>query len=265
MKENDYITLNRNLWNQRTEVHVQSDFYDVESFIKGKNSLMPIELALLGDVKGKNILHLQCHFGQDTLSLSRMGANVTGVDFSDKAIDKARELNDVLNLQATFVCCDVLDLPNHLEGEYDIVFTSYGVIGWLPDLNRWGEIISHYLKPKGKFVFVEFHPVVWMFDHNFSQIQYSYFKEKPIIEKEEGTYADKKANIEAEHMSWNHSLEEVLSTLLHHDIQIQQFKEYDYSPYDCFSHTVKIGENQFQIQHLENKIPMTYAVLGEKK
>lgn len=265
MKKYDYITLNRKLWNQRTEIHVQSDFYDVDNFMKGKCSLKPIELELLGDVNGKRILHLQCHFGQDTLSLSRMGAKVTGVDFSNKAIDKARELNDLLHLDATFICCDVLNLPHHLEEKYDIVFTSYGVIGWLPDLDKWGTIISHYLKPKGKFVFVEFHPVVWMFDNAFSHIQYSYFKEKPILEKEEGTYADKKANIETEYVSWNHSLEEVLSSLLQHDIQIKQFREYNYSPYDCFQNTIKVDENKFRIKHLKNKIPMTYAILGEKK
>jgi ubiquinone/menaquinone biosynthesis C-methylase UbiE len=111
-------------------------------------------------------LHLQCHFGQDTLSMSRMGAQTTGVDLSDKAIDAARKLNQEINQQATFICCNIYDLPQHLDQQFDIVFTSYGTIGWLPDLNQWAALIARYLKPGGKFVFAEFHPVVWMFDND---------------------------------------------------------------------------------------------------
>ncbi len=262
--EADYIKINRDSWNQRTEFHVKSDFYDMEGFLNGKTSLKTIELDLLGDIKDKKILHLQCHFGQDSLSLARMGAKVTGVDLSNKAIEKAQELNEELGLDATFICCDIFELPDYLEGEFDLIYTSYGVIGWLPDLNKWGEIISHYLKPKGKFILVEFHPAVWMFDDDFTHIKYSYFKEKPIIEKEEGTYADKEANIELEYICWNHSLEEVFSGLLENNIQIQQFKEFDYSPYDCFNKTIKLEKDRYQIQGLQNKIPMTYAVVGMK-
>lgn len=260
----DYIQINRDSWNQRTEFHLKSDFYDVKGFLAGKTSLKNIELELLGNVQDKKILHLQCHFGQDSLSLARMGAKVTGVDLSDKAIATAQELNKKMGLDATFICCDIFDLPNYLEETFDLIYTSYGVIGWLPDLNKWGEIISHYLKPKGKFILVEFHPVIWMFDDDFTHVKYSYFKENPIIEKEEGTYADKKANVQLEYICWNHSLEEVFSGLLENNIQIQQFKEYNYSPYNCFNKTIKIEEDQYQIQGLQNKIPMTYAVVGIK-
>src|SRR5436189_4993553 len=131
----DYVELNRRAWNMRTTYHVQSSFYHVKEFTKGESSLNAIELALLGDIKGKSILHLQCHFGQDSLSLARMGAKVTGVDLSDKSIEKAKELNKQLDLDADFICCNIYDLPNHLTKEFDIVFTSYGTIGWLPDLN----------------------------------------------------------------------------------------------------------------------------------
>jgi 2-polyprenyl-3-methyl-5-hydroxy-6-metoxy-1,4-benzoquinol methylase len=113
-----------------------------------------IELELLGNVKGLSILHLQCHFGQDSLSLARMGAHVTGIDLSDKAIKTAQELNAELHLNAEFICSDIYDLPQHLNKQFDIVFTSYGTIGWLPDLNKWAQIIHHFLKPEGKFIFV---------------------------------------------------------------------------------------------------------------
>ncbi len=263
-KKVDYIKINRDSWNQRTEYHVKSDFYNLEGFLKGKTSLKKIELDLLGDIKGKKILHLQCHFGQDSLSLARMEAKVTGVDLSDEAIKKARELNDELGLDATFICCDLFDLPNHLEEKFDCVFTSYGVLGWLPNLDKWGKIISHYLKPQGKVILVEFHPVVWMFDDDFTQIKYSYFKEKPIIEQQEGTYASKKANIQLKFVCWNHSLEEVFSGLLQNNIQIQQFKEFDYSPYDCFNKTTQLEKDRYQIEGLQTKLPMTYAIVGMK-
>ncbi|HKK38655.1 MAG TPA: class I SAM-dependent methyltransferase, partial [Cryomorphaceae bacterium] len=154
----DYQQINRQSWNDRVDSHLKSEFYDVEGFLKGQASLKEIELPLLGDVNGKSILHLQCHFGQDTLSLQRMGANCVGVDLSDKAIEAAQNLNEELGLNARFVACDVYEAPKHIDEKFDVVFTSYGTIGWLPDLDRWAEVIAHFLKPGGKLVFVEFHP-----------------------------------------------------------------------------------------------------------
>ena len=166
-EQEDYLVKNKAAWNAKTAVHIDSDFYDMPAFMGGETSLKSLELGLLGDVKGKRILHLQCHFGQDSLSLARMGASVVGVDLSDAAIEKARELAAELQLDATFVNCDIYSLKEHLQGEFDLVFTSYGTIGWLPDLNRWAAIVEHYLKPGGSFVMVDFHPVVWMFDNHF--------------------------------------------------------------------------------------------------
>src|SRR6187551_1118010 len=163
-KDLNYLDINKASWNQRTAVHVASDFYGVDAFVKGKSSLQQIELGLLGDVAGKSILHLQCHFGQDTLSLARLGAKVTGVDLSDVAITEARKLARELGLSTDFICCNVYDLPQQLEQQFDVVFTSYGAIGWLPDLDRWAQIVRRFLKPGGRLVLVEFHPFVWMFD-----------------------------------------------------------------------------------------------------
>ncbi|MBX2939218.1 MAG: methyltransferase domain-containing protein, partial [Ferruginibacter sp.] len=132
--EVSYIHINRKAWNNKTLAHLQSSFYDMDGFRAGQSSLKSIELELLGDIQGKTLLHLQCHFGQDTLSLCRMGAQVTGVDLSDRAIDTARELAAEMQLDARFICCDVYDLLQQTVELYDIVFTSYGTIGWLPDL-----------------------------------------------------------------------------------------------------------------------------------
>ena len=260
----DYISINRESWNERTRVHVDSEFYDVEGFKKGNNPLKEIELPLLGDVRGKRILHLQCHFGQDTLALARMGADVTGVDVSDLAIEKAIELAFDIGEKASFICCDLYDLPNHLVGHFDVVFTSYGTIGWLPDLNKWAEIVSLYLKPGGRFVFAEFHPVVWMFDNDFDTIGYRYFNSGPIIETEAGTYADTSAAIEQQYITWNHGIGEVFSALIQTGLRITSFQEFDYSPYNCFKGTVEPEPGRFQIEKLGNRIPMVYALVAEK-
>ncbi len=264
-KANNYLNINRNLWNQKVDFHIKSDFYDVPGFLKGNSSLNKIELDLLGDITDKSILHLQCHFGQDTICLGRMGAKVTGIDLSNKATDQAKLLAEKSYSEANFIFCDIYDLPNHLDKQFDIVFTSYGTIGWLPDLNKWAQIISKYLKPGGMFVFAEFHPVVWMFDENLEKIKYSYFNSGAIIETETGTYANKDANIEAEFITWNHSISEVVNSLISNGLEINSLDEYDYSPYDCFNKTVEISSNKFRIKHLKNKIPMVYSIVATKK
>lgn len=262
--EDNYIEINKQSWNSRVEYHVDSEFYNLEKFLKGETSLNPIELALLGDLKGNSILHLQCHFGQDTISLARMGAKVTGVDLSDKAIEKARELAKQCNVSADFVSCDIYDLPNHLEEKFDIIFTSYGTIGWLPDLDKWAAVVSSFLKPGGKFVFVEFHPVVWMFDSNFEKVAYNYFKDGAIVETESGSYANREAGKPQEYVSWNHSISEVVNSLLGNGLTLQSLNEYDYSPYPCFQHVVEVAPKQFRIKHLDNKIPMVYSIEAAK-
>lgn len=260
----DYIAKNRASWNARTPYHMESAFYDMPGFLAGANTLKEIELALLGDVSGLSVLHLQCHFGQDSLSLARMGAQVTGVDLSDKAVEKARELNEQLGTSARFVCCDLYSLPDHLEGQFDIVFTSYGTIGWLPDLDRWAGVVARYLKPGGRFIMAEFHPVVWMMDDDFSEVKYSYFNVETIEETVSGTYADSEAPILTENVSWNHPFSEVLGGLLRSGLRIAQFNEFDYSPYPNFRDSEEFEPGKFRIAHLGNKMPLVYAIEAHK-
>lgn len=260
----DYKAINKASWNKRTELHIDSDFYNNEAFIKGKNSLNKFELDILGDLTGKKILHLQCHFGQDTISLTRLGAEATGVDLSDVAIENAKELASKTNSNAKFICSDIYDLPNHLEGEFDLIFTSYGTIGWLPDLDKWATILDTFLKPQGKFVIVEFHPAVWMFDDDFTTVKYNYFNTEPIIENTEGTYAEKDAEQSFETVTWNHPISEVLTSLFAKNIKLDSFKEYDYSPYDCFAHTEEFEPGKFRIKHFGNRLPMVYSIEATK-
>ncbi len=263
MEQNNYIAVNKALWNERTHHHVDSEFYDMPGFMAGKTSLKDIELGLLGDVAGKSVLHLQCHFGQDTLSLARMGANVTGVDFSEAAIDKACDTAAALGLDARFICSDVYKVHEQLDEQFDIVFTSYGVLGWLPSMKNWAAVVSRFLKPGGKLVLVEFHPAVWMFDNDFTYVQYSYFNKETIEETQEGTYTDPGAPMQLPSVNWNHSLGDVLQALIDEGLHITAFHEYDYSPYDCFSNCVKV-EDRYYLKGMEGKLPMVYAVVVNK-
>ncbi len=256
----NYQQLNRENWNARTEAHYDSEFYDVKGFLDGNTSLKEPELSLLGDINGLSLLHLQCHFGQDTLSLARMGAAVTGTDLSNNAIHKAHELAAKAGIEAHFVCCDLYDLPLHLKGSFDVVFTSYGTIGWLPDLDRWAAVITHFLKPGGKFIMADFHPVVWMWDDDFREIAYNYFNTGPIVENSNGTYTDRDAPIRGTTVGWNHSTGELLNALTSNGLSIKIFNEYNYSPYNCFARMIEFEKGKFRLEPFGDKLPIVYAL-----
>jgi len=271
-----YFDANKSLWNQRTAVHKDSAFYNLAGFKAGERVLTPIELKELGDVQEKKMLHLQCHFGMDSLDWARLGAEVTGVDLSDEAIKEARRLNDELGLNATFVCANVYDLHPEVvrsgkgpaaglgEAAFDIVFTSYGTIGWLPDLTKWAEIIAYYLKPGGVFYMADFHPVVWMFDDEFTRIQYYYENRELIVTENYGTYTDRKADIKGKEYSWNHSTSELLNALIGQGLQLRHFNEFMYSPYSNFTNSVETAKGRWQIKGMEGKIPMVYSIKAVK-
>ncbi len=260
----EYLKANKALWNQKTTIHEHSDFYQMPAFLEGATSLKAIELALLGDVKGKKILHLQCHFGQDTISLARMGAQVTGLDLSDKSIDKAKELAKALGVDVHFVCCDIFEADQFIEDQFDMIFTSYGTISWLPTLDRWGQIIQHFLKPNGQLIFVEFHPFIWTLDDaTLTKITYSYFNLEPIIETISSSYTDGPTHAPMTSYCWNHSLSEVFQALMANGLSIENFQEYKTSPYNCFPNTVALDKG-YQIKGMENKLPMVYSILAKK-
>ena len=260
----DYININKRLWNEKTDIHYKSDFYNVNAFINGKDSLNPIETELLGNIEGKKILHLQCHFGQDTISLARHGASATGVDFSEKAIEKARQLNEQLGTNARFIQSDVYKLPEVLDEKFDIVYTSYGVISWLPDMKKWAKVIEHFLKPGGQLVFVEFHPIVWMFSYDFKRVEFDYMESEAIVEELEGTYTDSDVQIKGKSICWNHGLSTVIDSLIKSGLTLTDFKEYNYSPYDCLENLVEVEEGKYKIEGLENKFPLVYSVKAVK-
>jgi len=262
---NEYFEANKQLWNQRTTVHIDSSFYNLEGFKKGEPVLTPIELNEVGDVRDKTLLHLQCHFGMDSLDWARRGAKVTGIDLSDMAIGEARKLNDELGMDAEFVCCNVLDTSAHVKEKFDFVFTSYGTIGWLPDLVPWATMIAERLKTGGIFFIAEFHPMVWMFDDDFTHIKYSYENKEVIVTENEGTYTDRNADIKGKEYSWNHSISEVLNAMIVAGLRITSFNEYMYSPYPCFRNTIEVEKDKWNIKGLEGKLPLVYSVKAVKQ
>jgi SAM-dependent methyltransferase len=165
-------------------IHVRSEFYDVEGWKSGRRSdPYPLLVSEVGDVAGKDLLHLQCHFGLDTLSWARRGARVTGIDFSERGIEQARLLAAEAGLDARFLVSDVAELPASLAGEFDIVFTSFGALNWLPDLPRWAEVVAHFTRPGGFFYIAEGHPFAWVFDDDddATGLRIEYLHEHPWV------------------------------------------------------------------------------------
>ncbi len=258
--EHLYFEANRQSWNKRTAVHKDSTFYNLDAFKAGHTSLNNLEVSELGEVTGKSLLHLQCHFGLDTLSWARLGAEVTGIDFSPEAVYLAQTLSRDLAIPAKFICCNVYDLPEQLQQKFDIVFTSYGVIGWLPDLTRWAQVIRRFLQPGGTFYMAEFHPVVWMMDENFERIKYAYHNHGVIEDTISGTYTDRQAPITSTEFTWNHSLAEVINALIGQGLQIQLLNEHSYSCYNCFNNMVQGADGLYRIKGLEDKVPIMYSI-----
>ena len=254
---------NRELWDNLAKAHVNSSFYDLPGFLEGRSGLSEIELGTLGKVRGKSILHLQCHFGLGTLSLARLGASVTGVDFSEVAIENARKLNDRLRLDARFIQCDVNRLDECLEAKFDMVFASFGVIGWHSDLAKWARTVSHFLKADGKFCFAEFHPVLWMLSDDHSKILHSYFRSDAIIEENVKSYADPDSGGLGTSYCWNHSLGEVFQALESHGLSIKDFKEYDFSPFRFFQDATG-KDGRYYVKGQEHMLPLAYSLTAFK-
>lgn len=264
-----HIKANQELWDEWTEIHVKSRFYDVEGFKAGKLALDPIEEEELTGVEGKTLLHLQCHFGMTTMSWARKGAIATGMDFSEKAIKYARELNDELGLNCKFVQSDIYDLKNNLDGQFDIVFTSYGVLAWLPDIKGWAETVAHFLKPGGTFFIAEIHPISSMFEDkggdNELKLKYPYFHtDDPIEFDTEGSYADPTAEMKTEkEYEWFHSLSDVVNALIQAGLKIEYLNEYDYTVYQQFAFLKKEGRKYLMPDGMP-KPPLLFSIKATK-
>jgi SAM-dependent methyltransferase len=235
------VEANRKLWEAWTPINLGSRFYAVDEFAAGRGpDLDPVARAGPGDVRGKSLLHLQCHFGMDTIRWARQGAAVTGVDFSSRAIAAARALAARMGVDARFVESDVYALPGALEGRFDVVFTSHGVLGWLPDLDRWARVIAHFLAPGGLFYVVDAHPVLQIFDDRSSEpalrLLYPYFHgPEPIREERQGCYSEPDAPVRMVEHVWLHTMSDIIGALVRAGLRIDSFQEYPFLAWSFFS------------------------------
>jgi len=254
----DYMKTNQSSWDKRTLIHVKSDFYDLEGFISGASSLREIELAELAGVKGQKLLHLQCHFGLDTLSWARKGAIATGVDFSPVAIEKANEIKAKIKVHAEFICSDVYEFGKNVLPEYDIVFTSYGAICWLQYLDKWAQTIANSLKPNGVFYMADFHPA------NDLVTGSPYFHSSTPDIEDEGTYTENCDGKKSTLVSWAHPVSEILNALINAGIRIDHFHEFPFSPYDCFDDLEEREKGRFYLTKSGNDVPLVYSIKGTR-
>jgi SAM-dependent methyltransferase len=253
----EYVEANRQLWDSWTGINLRSSLYGVEGFAAGHGrDLDPIDRAGPGDVRGKSLLHLQCHFGMDTIRWAGHGAMVTGVDFSPEAIAAARALAARMGVPATFVHSDVYELPSALDARFDVVFTSHGVLNWLPDLERWARVIAHFLVPGGIFYIVEIHPIVLLFNDRLKEpdlrLLYPYFHgPAPIREEHDGCYAAPDAPIRSVEHVWLHTMSDIIGALLRAGLRIESFEEYPFLSWRFFPWMAQGADGRWRLPEHE--------------
>jgi SAM-dependent methyltransferase len=265
-----YLKANRALWDEWTGINYRSDFYKVADFKAGLNKLWPYEVAEVGPVEGKQLLHLQCHFGLDTLCWARLGARVTGIDFSGAAVSQARALAQEVRIDARFVQSDIYELAQHLEGDFDIVYTSRGVLGWLPDLDAWGKVAAHFVRPGGFFYITEIHPIAQVFDDEDDvrdlRLRYPYFSQpEPLSFATQGSYADRTARVTQEvEYGWNHGLGEIVTALSAAGLRLDFLHEFPFGEWPIsFLRPAADGTHRLPPEH-DGKLPLFFSLKASK-
>ncbi len=270
MEKNDwqsYRSANRSNWDDRTKVHYHEggDSYDVEAFLNGESTLLDLELKALGNVEGKLLLHLMCHFGLDTLSWARLGAHVTGVDFSPEAIRKARELTEKSELEATFIESDIYELPDKQIGKFDIVVCTYGTLCWLPDMDRFFSIVADCLKQGGHFLLINDHPFKDMLEYNPEtkelELTNAYFhKAEPMKFDSPNSYTNHETPLESTvSYEWTHDLGSIVNKAIASGLKIEHLKEYSFSFYKVWPTMTRDREGRWQLPGYE--IPLIFELL----
>lgn len=267
---------NRAWWDASTPVHVRSKMYDVPGFLAGRNGLDRFIVEEVGDVRGKKLLHLQCHFGMDTLDWARLGADVTGVDYSPEAIVTARKLAKDAGVEARFVESNIYDLSNRFDGQFDVVFASWGVLIWLPDLAPWGQLISRALTPGGFFYIAESHPVIGMFEYdqevraaNDLALKYPYFRDRGGIRFEpkgdgDPDYADPEYRHTLPTNEWPHPLSETIGALLNAGLRIEMFRERPEMAWRMFKGMVEGLDGLWRMPEGTIQIPLSFSLKARK-
>jgi SAM-dependent methyltransferase len=263
---------NNALWDEWTRIHETSAFYDLEGFKRGGVRLRPYELDEIGPVDGLELLHLQCHFGIDTLSWARLGARVTGADFSLAGVELARSVAAEIGIDgARFVHSDLYDLPTVLDGTFDLVYTSRGVLGWLPDVRRWAEVIAHFVRPGGRFYITEIHPVAQVFEDDDIEpgelrLRYPYWQHvEPLSFPVIGSYAEPTAEVgvHTEH-GWNHGLGEIVTALVDAGLRIDSLREYPFVDWPV-EFLVEAPDGTYRLPAgTPGELPLFFSILATK-
>ncbi|MDP2360895.1 MAG: class I SAM-dependent methyltransferase [bacterium] len=244
MTEREAIEQNRRIWDAAVAPHAASAFYDVEGFLAGRGTLDADLIDELGPLDGLTLVHLQCHFGLDTLSLARRGARVTGVDFSPAAVAKAREIAARAGLEARFVEAELGQVPERLPETFDLVFTGGGALCWLPDLEAWGRVVAGLLKPGGRLLLRDFHPALGMFAPEeraggWLRLEAPYFRAGgPAVWTDGLVYASEQGPV-GETVEWAHGIGEVVQALLDAGLVLERLREYPYCSYRSHSFLVE--------------------------
>lgn len=269
----DYADVNRRVWDERAPAHAASADYGVDAFRTDPEHLSDVvrfDLPRLGDVRGLRGVHLQCHLGTDTLSLARLGARMTGLDFSGESVARAQALSDEVGAGVDYVEADVYAAADVLPaGEFDFVFTGIGALCWLPSVDRWAGVVARLLKPGGWLFIREGHPVLWALEtvEGRLALEYPYVERaEPTVFDEPGTYVETDA--EFEHTvtkEWNHGLGETVTALLDHGLRLDLLVEHDSVPWDPFpGHFEPVGGGEFRLRDRPWRLPHTYTVRATK-
>ena len=272
----DYSAVNKASWDERVPAHVASVNYQVKEFLADPGHISRVvrfDVPRLGDISGLRGVHLQCHIGTDTVSLARLGASMTGVDFSGPAVAAARDLAAKTGADAVFVESDVYSAPDVIGREaFDFVFTGIGAICWLPSISRWGQVVASVLKPGGRLFIREGHPMMWSLqdgrDDQLLVVEFPYFeREEPMVWEEGGTYVETDAvftnNVTQE---WNHGLGEIITALLHNGMTVTALTEHDSVPWEALPGLMATtGENdEWQLTDRRWRLPLTYTLQAVK-
>jgi SAM-dependent methyltransferase len=262
----EWLGTNRAYWDERAPLHTASDFYDVPKFKAGATSLRPFEIAEMGDVAGRRLVHLQCHFGQDTLSWARLGATVTGLDFAPSAVAAARALAADIGVTGTrFVESDVYDAPAALGERYDTVYTGLGVLGWLPDMAAWARVVAELLEPGGVFYLAEFHPFPDVLDSETgTTVTHDYFPTGPTTFDEPGSYADwSLPTVHNRATLWRHELGTIVSAICAAGLRLEFLHEHDMTLFGRFYNLVRHDDGTY---HRPDglRLPMMFSLRATK-
>jgi SAM-dependent methyltransferase len=267
------IRENQALWDEWTRIHETSPFYDLAGFKRGGVRLRPYELEEIGPADGLELLHLQCHFGIDTLSWARLGARVTGVDFSRAAIELARSVAaEIGHPEARFVQSTIADLPAALDGDFDLVYTSGGVLDWLPDVREWARVAARFVRPGGRLYVADIHPVANAFENEGVApgelvLRYPYWEhDAPLSFSVAGSYADPTAIVTAsrEH-GWDHGLGEIVTALIDAGLEIRSLREYPFLHWKL-DFLERSPDGTWRMPgELDGRLPLLFSMLATKR